>query len=505
MPTLPETFDAILLGAGQTNNPLGRTLARGGWKVALIEKGDVGGTCANVGCTPTKAMIGCARVAHQARRGAEFGIHVGDVVVRLDEVRERTQGIVKDFRTGSERELAATNGLELIRGEGSFTGPRAVLVKLNDGGERRLAARVVVIDTGGLPARPDIPGLDSVPWLDSTGMLDLVEVPERLTVLGGGYIGLEYAQMFQRFGGRVTVLQKDDQLMSSEDPDMAAALAEILRGEGIEIHLNAEATRVSGSAGDVRVTYQTEGREREAAGTHLLVAVGRSPNTEALNLAAAGVETDDRGYIKVDEKLETNVPGVYAPGDVNGGPAFTQVAHNDNRILRDNLLRDMRVYATAFLRTLNAPILPFDYRATVDELSAAVARYQEAAGHDFGLEPTQDALEALRDALDEMYEAFATIGDNQDRRSAANDAQVDIARILVTLGYTRDGRFRQDPARAIPTLPALACALQLPDADPGFRPVLLNELRREQNAVVWELIQAVATVEQAIEWQSPRE
>ncbi len=340
MPTLPETFDAILLGAGQTNNPLGRTLARGGWKVALIEKGDVGGTCANVGCTPTKAMIGCARVAHQARRGAEFGIHVGDVVVRLDEVRERTQGIVKDFRTGSERELAATNGLELIRGEGSFTGPRAVLVKLNDGGERRLAARVVVIDTGGLPARPDIPGLDSVPWLDSTGMLDLVEVPERLTVLGGGYIGLEYAQMFQRFGGRVTVLQKDDQLMSSEDPDMAAALAEILRGEGIEIHLNAEATRVSGSAGDVRVTYQTEGREREAAGTHLLVAVGRSPNTEALNLAAAGVETDDRGYIKVDEKLETNVPGVYAPGDVNGGPAFTQVAHNDNRILRDNLLRD---------------------------------------------------------------------------------------------------------------------------------------------------------------------
>lgn len=197
--------------------------------------------------------------------------------------------------------------------------------------------------------------------------------------------------------------------------------------------------------------------------------------------------------------------GYYSVGGCGGNIAWHTEDDTIDIADRDNLLRDMRVYATAILRTLNAPVLPFDYRATVDELSATVARYQDAAGHDFDLEPTQDALEALRDALDEMYEAFATIGDDDDRRSAANDAQVDIARILVTLGYTRDGRFRQDPARGIPTLPALACALQLPDADPGFRPVLLNELRREQNAVVWELIQAVATVEQAIEWQSPRE
>lgn len=197
--------------------------------------------------------------------------------------------------------------------------------------------------------------------------------------------------------------------------------------------------------------------------------------------------------------------GYYPVGGCGGNIAW----HTEDDTLdiadRDNLLRDMRVYATAIVRTVNAPVLPFDYRATVDELRAAVSRYQDAAGHDIDLEPTQDALEALRDALDEMYEMFTTIGDDKDRRTAANDAQVDIARILVTLGYTQDGRFRQDPARAIATLPALASALQLPDADADARQVLLNELRRSQNAVVWELIQAVATVEQAIEWQEPHD
>jgi pyruvate/2-oxoglutarate dehydrogenase complex dihydrolipoamide dehydrogenase (E3) component len=348
----PEMFDVILIGAGQTSNPLSRSLARAGRRVALIEKGDVGGTCANVGCTPTKAMVASARVAYQARRGAEFGVHVGKVDVRLDEVRDRVQGIVEDFRAGSERELEATEGLELIRGEGSFTGPRSIRVRLNDGGVRELTAEVIVIDTGGLPARPDLPGLDSVPWLDSTGMLDLTATPEHLLVLGGGYIGVEFAQMFRRFGSRVTVVQRDEHLLSSEDPDMADALAEILREDGIEIVLNAEATRVAGSGDEVRLTFRVDGKEQEVTGSHLLVAVGRTPNTEGLDLPAAGIKTDERGYIAVDERLETNVSGVYAPGDVNGGPAFTHVAHNDNRILRDNLIRDAG-------RTTEGRLIPF--------------------------------------------------------------------------------------------------------------------------------------------------
>ncbi|HJZ55915.1 MAG TPA: mercuric reductase [Gemmataceae bacterium] len=336
----PEAFDAVLIGAGQANNPLSRSLAGAGKRVALIEKGEIGGTCVNTGCTPTKTMAASARVAYLAHRGSEYGVHTGAVEVRLDEVRDRTRALVEEFSAGSERRLKTTDGLELIRGEGSFVGPHTVRVELNGGGTRQLSGKVVVIDTGCRPARPDVPGLPTVPWLDSTGILGLGATPDHLLVLGGGYIGVEFAQMFRRFGSRVTLVQMGGQLLPREDPDMAEALAAILREDGIEVFLNAVATRVGGSGEDVRLSVRADGREREVSGSHLLVATGRTPNTEALNLPAAGVRADDRGFILVDERLETNVPGVYALGDVNGGPAFTHVSHHDNQILRENLLHN---------------------------------------------------------------------------------------------------------------------------------------------------------------------
>ena len=283
---------------------------------------------------------GQRRIAHLARRASEYGVHPGAVEVRLDEVRNRTRAIVEKFSAGSERQLLATDRLELIRGEGSFVGPRTVRVKLNGGGTRTLSGKVVVIDTGCRPARPDVPGLDTVPWLDSTGIQGLGATPEHLLVLGGGYVGVEFAQMFRRFGSPVTLVQKSGQLLPREDLDMAEALAQILREDGIEIILNAHASRVEGSGAEIRLTIRVDGRERGLTGSHLLIATGRTPNTDALNLQASGVELDDRGFIPVDECLETNVPGVYALGDVNGGPAFTHVSHNDNQILRENLLHD---------------------------------------------------------------------------------------------------------------------------------------------------------------------
>ncbi|WP_165250708.1 mercuric reductase [Paludisphaera soli] len=335
-----EAFDVVLLGAGQANNPLARSLSKAGRRVALVERGEIGGTCVNVGCTPTKTMAASARVAYLARRAGEFGVHCGEARVELAEVRARTQALVERFRTGSEKQLEATDGLDLIRGEGAFEGPRTVRVQLNGGGVRRLSGEIVVIDVGCRPARPDLPGLNSVTPLTSTTILQLESTPEHLLVLGGGYIGVEFAQMFRRFGARVTLIHRGGRLLRREDPDMAEALAEVLREDGVAIVSNAEATQVAGGEGDVRLTVREEGRDRELAGSHLLLAVGRTPVTDGLNLQAAGIHADDRGFIPVDERLQTNAPGVYAVGDVNGGPAFTHVAHNDNQILRENLLRN---------------------------------------------------------------------------------------------------------------------------------------------------------------------
>jgi pyruvate/2-oxoglutarate dehydrogenase complex dihydrolipoamide dehydrogenase (E3) component len=334
---MAENYDAILIGAGQAGGPLAGAFAKAGRKTALVERKHVGGTCINEGCTPTKTMVASARVAYLARRAADYGVHAGPVSVDMVRVRQRKRDIVDSFRGGSERGLAAA-GVELVRGEGFFTGPYTVEVRLEGGGSRTLAAPLVVINTGARPARPPLQGLETVPALDSTSIMELDAVPEHLLVLGGGYIGLEFGQMFRRFGSRVTVVQRDKQLLAREDTDVADLLTQILREDGLEILLSSEALRVRRAAGGIELVVRSAGSERVLTGSHLLLAPGRDPNTDVLNLPAAGVTTDPRGFVRVNDRLETNVPGVYAVGDVKGGPAFTHISYDDYRVLGANLL-----------------------------------------------------------------------------------------------------------------------------------------------------------------------
>lgn len=336
---MAEQYDAVLIGSGQANTPLARALAQADWHVAIVEREHVAGTCINEGCTPSKTMIASARVAHVARRSEDFGVHTGPVEVDMGRVRERKRNMVESFRTGNRRRLEDAEGVDLLMGEGSFVDSRCVEVHMNDGSSRRLTADMIIINVGQRPRRPDLPGLDVVPSFDSTTIMELDEVPDHLLVLGGGYVGLEFAQMFRRFGSRVTVVQRSGQVLSHEDPDIAAEVGEILRQDGIQILLNAEAERVEEDAeGNIRLHIGSPAGERVLSGSHLLLAVGRVPNTERLNPEAAGIEMAPRGYIQVDERLETNVPGIYALGDVKGGPAFTHVSYDDFRIVRANLL-----------------------------------------------------------------------------------------------------------------------------------------------------------------------
>ncbi len=331
-----SAYDILILGSGQCGNPLASAFHAAGRRVAVVERGVVGGTCVNFGCTPTKALVASAEVAHLARRASEFGVHVDEVRVDLFAVTQRKRSIVAAAQRSSEKRYH--NGIELVRGTASFTAPHQVRVHLNEGGTRDLTAELIVIDTGLSPALPQLPGLENVQYLDNVSIMELEKLPEHLLVLGGGYVGLEFAQMFRRFGSRVTLIHNGPQLLGQEDADVAGEIARLLSEDGIEILLNANATAVSSVDAGIRITVSSQGAERTLEGTHLLVATGRKPNTDALNLSAAGITVDDRGFIKVDEKLETTVPGVYAAGDVNGGPAFTHISYDDFRILKANLL-----------------------------------------------------------------------------------------------------------------------------------------------------------------------
>ena len=333
-----DQFQAIVIGAGQGGNPLCIALAQAGLRTALIERAHIGGTCVNEGCTPTKTMVASARVAYLSRRGADYGVQTGNIEVDMARVRKRKRDIVNSFRTGSEGRFKNLANFELIYGEASFTGAKSVRVRLKDGGQRELTAEKSFIDAGTRPAVPAIDGLKDVSFLDSTSIMELDSVPEHLIVLGGGYVGLEFGQMFRRFGSRVTMVQSGPQLLRGEDADVAAAVAEILRQDGVEVVLNARATAVAKAGAQTRVTVRIGEESRLLEGSHLLVATGRTPNTDSLNLAAAGVATDKRGYIPVNSKLETNVAGIYALGDINGGPAFTHISYDDFRILRTNLI-----------------------------------------------------------------------------------------------------------------------------------------------------------------------
>ncbi len=332
-----DDYDLVILGSGQAGNPLATDFATAGRRVALVERAFVSGTCINYGCTPTKTMVASAQRAYQARTAPALGVHTGEVRVEMTEVRARKRRVVEDFRARGEKRFEKGNP-ELIRGEASFTGPKELMVALKGGGERRLRAPMIVIDTGTSPRVPDLPGLNQTPFLDNVSITELIEVPEHLLILGGGYIAVEFGHMFRRFGSKVTLIERSSQILGREDADIARAATEILEQDGLVVLTGAHAVRTSEVAkGRVRVEL-ADGRTVE--GSHLLVAVGRGPNTAQLNLQAAGVALDEHGYIRVTEDLRTNVDGIYATGDVHGGPAFTHVSYDDYRILRDNLLRN---------------------------------------------------------------------------------------------------------------------------------------------------------------------
>ncbi len=337
-----DHYDAIIIGSGQAGTPLSLALAEAGRKIALVESQHVGGTCVNVGCTPTKTMVASARIAYLARRAADYGIRCGTVSVDMAQILRRKQKIVEDFRSGDQRRLENAKNLELIFGEGRFTAPKIVEIKLKAGGTRTLTADTIFINTGARPARPRINGLVGVNALDSTSIMELPELPQHLLVLGGGYVGLEFGQMFRRFGSAVTVVQQAKQLLGREDPDVAAEVYKLLEADGIEILLETEAVGAHSSASGVGLDLRGPTGERTITGSHLLLAVGRVPNSGQLDLAAAGVNVDARGFIAVNDRLETNVAGIYALGDVKGGPAFTHISYDDYRIIRNNLLRGGR-------------------------------------------------------------------------------------------------------------------------------------------------------------------
>jgi pyruvate/2-oxoglutarate dehydrogenase complex dihydrolipoamide dehydrogenase (E3) component len=333
-------YDAVVIGGGKGGKTLAMYLARENYKVALIERDPmmIGGGCINVACIPTKTFIASARLVHSIRRAAEYGIKVEGVSVDWLGVRKRVEEVVSEMRALNLKNFTSLPSLDFILGTGRFLDPQRVGVVQNDGAVRELTSKRIFIDTGTRPTIPDLPGLSDIPFLTSDTIQQLDAVPSRLLVLGAGYIGLEFAQMMHRFGSKVTVLERGGQILSREDAEVAEALANCLRREGVEIQLNVAVEQVRKFAdGQVGVTFRTPEGKREWTGSHLLVALGRAPVTKDLDLPAAGVETTAKGFIKVNECLETNVSGIWALGDVSGGPQFTHASLDDFRILRDNV------------------------------------------------------------------------------------------------------------------------------------------------------------------------
>ncbi len=326
-------YDAIVVGSGQGGNPLAYALADRGWSVALVESKYLGGTCINRGCTPTKTMIASAQVAHYARHAARWGVQAENVRVDLPRVVARKNAVVASFRGGHEKRVASRKTMRLYRSHARFLGAHTLQV-----GDDTIESEKIFLDTGTRPEVPPIPGLETVDYLTNESILDLEEIPKQLVVLGGGYIGLEFGQMFCRFGSRVTLVHLGNQLLAREDADVARELQKALEAEGIEFRLNSQATKIERRGPQLSVTIDS-GRQRETiTGTHLLVATGRRPNTDDLGLERAGVRVDSRGYIEVNGRMETSAPGIWALGDVKGGPAFTHISYNDYQILWGNLI-----------------------------------------------------------------------------------------------------------------------------------------------------------------------
>ena len=332
---MTERFDAIVIGAGQAGPPLAERLSQAGMKTAIIERHRVGGTCVNVGCIPTKTLVGSARVAYTARDAARFGVNVSDVSIDMRQVKARKDKVAGASNQGVEAWIAGMENVQLIRGHARFTGPEAIQVE-----ERTLEADKIFINVGARARVPELPGIREIDYLTNSNMMDVDFLPDHLIVVGGSYIGLEFAQMYRRFGAEVTVIEMGDRLISREDRDVSDAVLEILEGEGVTVRLEAECITFQARADGVRVGIECEKDDTPIDGSHVLLAVGRVPNTHDLGLEHAGIETNERGFIPVDDELRTNVDGIWALGEVNARGAFTHTAYNDFEIVAANLLDD---------------------------------------------------------------------------------------------------------------------------------------------------------------------
>jgi pyruvate/2-oxoglutarate dehydrogenase complex dihydrolipoamide dehydrogenase (E3) component len=327
-------YDAIIIGTGQAGPALTRRLVAAGWKVAVVERKLFGGTCVNTGCTPTKTLVASAYAAHLARRAAEYGVTIGGPVgVDMKAVKARKDAVVGASRNAVERSLKTLRGCTVYEGHARFIGPKEINV-----GTEALRADNIFINVGGRALVPPIPGLDRVPYLTNSSMMDVDFLPSHLIVLGGSYVGLEFAQVFRRFGSDVTIIELAPHLISREDQDVSQAIADILKDENIGIRVDSKVVGVEPRGTGIAVNIETAGTTSQVAGSHVLVAIGRRPNTDDLGLDKAGVAADSRGYIQVDDQLRTNVPGIWALGDCNGHGAFTHTSYNDFEIVVANLL-----------------------------------------------------------------------------------------------------------------------------------------------------------------------
>jgi len=443
-----ELYDAVIIGSGQAGTPLSTALAGAGMHTLLIERRHVGGTCVNEGCTPTKTMVASGRVAYLARRAADYGVQTGPISIDLAKVRQRKRKIVDSFRNGSQSKIEKTPSLELIFGEASFSGPKLVDVRLQDARHRTISAKYIFINAGTRASRPKLDGLDRVSFLDNISIMELDALPDHLLILGGGYIGLEFGQLFRRFGSRVTIVQSGSQLLSEEDQDIAEEVAKILRQDEIEVLLDAKATHVEDeeSGKSIRLNVECNNEATTLRGSHLLVATGRVPNSDTLNLAAAKIQTDDRGFIHVNDRLETTAEGIYALGDIKGGPAFTHISYDDFRIIRANLLekkaastRNRQVPYTVFIDPQLGRIGLTEAQARAQGRNIRVAKIpMSRVARALEVDETRGFMKAIVDTESNQILGAAILGIEGGEIMSA----VEIA-MMGTLPYTalRDGIF----------------------------------------------------------------